>query len=194
MYTFDEDNIKDQIRKLSPHSRVAIAALCCERSLPNYKRFSLHHNWGKFDVLQNALAKIWTWLEKQNDTDDLIALALQCEEQAPDTNQFESVYVSPALDSAISVSNTLREIVSSKGNYAFEVASLSRDTVDMYIQEIENLYPQDPDLEEKIRMHTLMQAELQMIYADLNYLQTDWSIGELTNRRGCLVSNIGLTL
>jgi uncharacterized tellurite resistance protein B-like protein len=41
-----------------------------------------------------------------------------------------------------------------------QTAVYATDSVDLYVQEIENMAPNDPELERKILMHHLMQREL----------------------------------
>ncbi len=47
-----------------------------------------------------------------------------------------------------------------------------RDSVDMYVQELEDMDPADPELEEKILAHKLMQEELRRQREDLEFLNT----------------------
>ncbi len=51
-----------------------------------------------------------------------------------------------------------------------EAVTLVHDSVDMYVQELEDMDPADPDLEENILGHELMQNELRRQREDLEFL------------------------
>lgn len=59
------------------------------------------------------------------------------------------------------------------------------DSIDLYVQEIEQMVPQDPALEAKILGHHLMQRELARQDRDLTVLESGGAsaIGELLSRR-----------
>ena len=56
---FDESGLIARLAKLPNEWRVAFAALCAERQLPNYVRFSTRSGLGNPGVLREALASIW---------------------------------------------------------------------------------------------------------------------------------------
>jgi uncharacterized protein YjaG (DUF416 family) len=89
---------------------------------------------------------------------------------APDTEDFETVYVSSALDAAASAGLVLDYVLEGSTSSIVEIASLCRDTVDMIAQERENMDSSDPKLEERISSHPLMQAELKRQRTDLQSL------------------------
>ncbi len=78
----------------------------------------------------------------------------------PDTENFGTIFCSSALDAANSVSLMLEFILKNDVNHCVTVASLSIDTVDMYIQEMDHLEFNGPESEMKVLAHPLMQREL----------------------------------
>lgn len=84
----------------------------------------------------------------------------ECEENIPDTEDFDSIFVSSALDASTSIVALLRDTDSIATDVVVEIASFARDTVDMYVQELESMEFYGAELEEKILKHPLMQAEL----------------------------------
>lgn len=158
---FDEGRLRSQLNELDPARRMTFALSCAERLLPNYRRFALENNWGNEDALRQALDFGWTCL-LMGVADASVAASLQdaCAEEAPDTEAFESLLVSAALDAANSAANVAALPVTPSVELVVEIATFARDSVDLYTQEIEGMPSVASDLEERIRMHPLMQAEL----------------------------------
>lgn len=171
METFDEDRLRQSVARLDPWKRVAFMALCCERMVPNYDRFTADSGFGDSLVLRRGIDAAWYWLESDRVPDDLKSVRERAEQQAPNTEDFSSPFTSAALDAANAVASVLDAVSEPEGADAVEVASLARDTVDLYVQEIENLGPNARGLEETIRRHPLMQAELGRQREDLAYLE-----------------------
>lgn len=174
METFDEDRLRQSLARLDPWKRVAFMALCCERMVPNYNHFTADSGFGDSLALRRGVDAAWSWLESNRAPDHLKAVRERVEQQVPDTEGFSSPFTSAALDAANAVASMLDAVSQPEGADAVEVASLARDTVDLYVQEIENLDPNDLGLEEAIRRHPLMQAELLRQREDLAYLER-WS-------------------
>jgi len=171
METFDEDRLRQSLTRLDPWRQVAFMALCCERMVPNYDRFAADSGFGDSQVLRRGIDAAWSWLESDRAPDDLKSIRAQVEQQAPNTEDFSSPFTSAALDAANAVASLLEAVDDPDGADPVEVASLARDTVDLYVQEIESLDPNDRGLEDAIRRHPLMQAELRRQRDDLAYLE-----------------------
>lgn len=171
METFDEDRLRQSLTRLDPWKRVAFMALSCERMVPNYDRFSAGSGFGDPQVLRRGIDAAWSWMESAQVPDDLKSVRAQVEQQAPNTEDFSSPFTSAALDAANAVASLLDAIDELDSADPVEVASLARDTVDLYVQEIENWDPNDRNLEDAIRCHPLMQAELRRQRNDLDYLE-----------------------
>jgi len=83
-------------------------------------------------------------------------------EVASDTEEYEINLVSSALDASASISLLMQYFTDGNIDHIIEMASLARDSVDMYIQDIECVNPYSSDLESRILKHPLMQCELTM--------------------------------
>ena len=157
---FDPDYIYDQLSRLSSIHAVAFAASCCERMLPNYRRFQDQVGWGDTILLRTALDQAWQVVSAGNiPREYLRSLVEQCDHVTPDTEVFTTSLVSHALDASAAISETLELCVDGDLSHALRVATSSRDTVDMYIQKLEDLQPEDSQFEEKILNHPLMVRE-----------------------------------
>lgn len=194
-YYFDETKIASRLKQLDHRSQVAFALSCVERMLPNYRAFQREHGWGNVQALIQGVEFAWKWIDGLIiPSARLSEVGAACYEQAPDTEDFQSQFVSPALDAATATTVLLDLIQTGDSAKALEIASLSRDTVDMFVQELEEMQANSPSLEEQIRLHPLMQAELERQNGDLDALEAGANIGELKLKwKSPTISNIGLS-
>ena len=190
--TYDEGEMGRDLGQLDKRSRVAFGLSCAERMLPNYRAFVREQRWGDVTILRRALDRAWSWLGGEPLTDDLVGLRRACEAQAPDTEDYDSILVSSALDAANAAALVLDLIQTGDVERAVEVSTLARDTVDMYVQEIAGILPTAADLEERIRLHPLMQEEIARQLADLQLLRGSWTVGQIRHWFAPEVSNIGI--
>lgn len=172
MEHFDNEKLRQEIGALSHWKRVTFMAACCERMLPNYRSFTMETGHGDPNLLSEALAEVWHWIETDQLPNSVISLVELCEQQAPDTIKFSSIYTSAALDAANSIATTLEALADASEDQALEVASLARDTVDLFVQQQYDLDPSSQDFEEQIVQHSLMQAELLAQRQSLEYLKS----------------------
>lgn len=193
--SYNEQQLRMGLAALDLRSSVAFALSCAERLLPNYRAFVREHSWGDARPLRNALDGAWAWLRGDGlGADGLAALSDACATEAPDTENFDSLLVSPALDAANAASLVADLIITGDKAKAAEVAVLALDTVDMYVQEIAEIPANAPDLEDRIRLHPLMQREISRQLEDIRLLTMQWNEQDLFKRWSSQqTSNIGLT-
>lgn len=173
MEHFDPRKMRNVLRTLPPWKRVAFMGSCCERMLPNYLTFSSETGYGDVTQLNRGLAEVWRWVETNQAPNDVDALVQACEQQGPDTAEFRSIYTSAALDAANSIATTLEALGEATEDRAIEVASLARDTIDLFVQQWNDLDPNDSEIERRIVESPLMQSELKMQRQCLERLSDD---------------------
>lgn len=177
---FDPEHIRTLANKLSREGKLAFALSCSERLYPNYLAFASQSGWGQPQVIRHSLDFGWRVLEGVPvDIDELVRLRRIVREAAPETGDFDSMLVSPALDAASVAELLLNIIEADNADDVVQIAALCRDTVDMYVQELENMSPAAPDIEERILKHPLMQQELRRQNNDINELSALSSSPEL---------------
>jgi uncharacterized protein len=175
------------LKPLSFQNRLIFGALTCEKLYPNYEYFSQNTSWGNGQILQNAISVIYqsvfrndlfSEVEIQNLIDEVEGIT-------PDTEDFEGILVSFALDACTSVLSTLNFIIDSETENIVDVATFARDTVDMYIQERDDLDANDKMIEIKIEQDIFMQKEKQRQYSVIKLLseKNDITDGQLQNLR-----------
>jgi uncharacterized protein len=171
--SFDPDRLKRALEALPPRHRVAFAAACCERLLPNYAAFARIARWGDPRVLREALDFIWGEIGKpRSDRRNVRQMIARCEELVPDTESFSADYTSAAVDASTAILETLDALLDASPQRVVDVASVCRDTVDMFVHERDDLdFNTDPDFEAKIAGDPLMVTELARQAAVLRQLQ-----------------------
>jgi uncharacterized protein len=100
-------------------------------------------------------------------------LSKKCYELTPDSEDFGSVLVSYAIDAGVAVFETLLCCLDNEAQHLVDTASVSRDAVDLFIQERDHMNYSDLDFEEKILADSLMQKELYKQLNDLELLKTN---------------------
>jgi uncharacterized protein YjaG (DUF416 family) len=187
------------LKPLSFQKRLIFGVLTCEKLYPNYVYFSRNTSWGDEAVLQNAISIIYqnvfrndlfSGVEIQNLIDEVEGIT-------PDTENFEGILVSFALDACTSVLSTLNFIIDSETENIVDVATFARDTVDMYTQERDNLDMSDKMIEIKIEQDIFMQKEKQRQYNVIKLLSekneiTDSQLQNLREIQPQLIVDISL--
>lgn len=195
---FNPDELRPLLASLTRLQRLTFGIACSERLYPNYLVFAGEQGWGEPEPLREALDLAWNVvLGRPSSSETIRRLVKRVEAAEPEPGDFETVLASSALDAAMAAGLVLKLLEADAPEVVIEIASLCRDTVDMYIQDREALDLNDAALEEKILLHRLMQAELQRQREDLRILAgTPWSSAEASLRkeawRAPKVGNLGL--
>lgn len=147
-----------------PH-RLAFSASCCERAYPNYVRFFHLAHWGGPATLRTALDTVWDHIEGSDRIfDDLVELEQKCEFVTPDLDNFSTpdidVQAAAAQEAAFMVRLLLQLSRDKQRSHVISITTFAADTIDMYVQVIEQLDPADPQLDEKVAHHPLTVQEI----------------------------------
>jgi uncharacterized protein len=187
------EEVKNNLLKVSTDKgRVLFAALICERLYPNYVAFQKTFEWGNHEVLQEGIALIRQYLIKEDlfEASEIEDIIERVDMITPSTEDFSGIVTSFALDACNSVYCTLRYLIDKNVDNIADVASFARDTVDMYIQEVDDINANDPKIEEKIERNKFMVHEkkaqrelLKKIMAINIEGLTDRMIDELTDKK-----------
>src|SRR5436309_2969418 len=106
---FDERSLAAGLQGLPDLHRVAFAACCCERMLPNYAAFTIMEGWGQLETLRGYLNDIWAAVAGAKlEAREVEERDSGWESLAPDTEDFHSVFTSAALNAAVAITDTLR--------------------------------------------------------------------------------------
>jgi hypothetical protein len=174
---FDEVRLTKRLEALPPGHRTAFAASCCERMLPNYAAFSRVEGWGRPETLRGALDEVWAILGGRPAREEHVrALVETCVELAPDTEDFQSLFVSAAGDAAAAVAYTLESCLDADAGSVATVGRLATETLDQYLWRVNDpltgVHAADADFEAQMLKAPLMLAELDRQDRDIRLLQT----------------------
>jgi hypothetical protein len=145
---------------LDHKQQLAFGASCRERLLPNSSAFQRDTGWGDISPVRRALDFVWSFLYGESiDLDEAEGITAACEAVTPSSDDFESLYVTAAQDACFAVCSLLDCLRQDDVERIVQVATYATDSVDLYVQEVENMAANDPQLERKILAHRLMQRE-----------------------------------
>ena len=171
MLNFDKTLILEKLNIIPESHRIAFAASCCERLLPNYKKFVEVEQWGDYDFFRNLLNQIWNHILGEHMENQSIKQSMEkCFKIVPDSEDFKSIYTSYAIDSGAAVYNTLKYCLEGDLKLLMAVVNSVHATVDLFVQEKHNMNPSDPQLEQKILHDPFMHHDLKKQLDDLNML------------------------
>ncbi|MEH2258927.1 DUF416 family protein [Nostoc sp.] len=135
LYKFDA--LEKELGGLPHLHRIAFAASCCERLLPNYNAFSRLENWGDPSVLRTALNEVWQILQgKPVDAALIRRLIEDCEDVIPDSDDFTSpnlIYDVEAQEAGIAICNTLEACLNPTPQQIIRVANCVTNTIDAFV-------------------------------------------------------------
>lgn len=172
MSAFNGAALKKRLRRLDSKRQLAFGAVCCERMLPNYLAFQQDAGWGDLTPVRKALDCVWASLYGQPlNSQEIRKVTASCEAAAPNSEDFVSLYVTSVQDACFAVCGLLEYLLESDVGKVVQAATYATDSVDLYVQEIENMVPNDPQLEQKILTHPLMQRELAQQEKDLKAIE-----------------------
>src|ERR1700674_1235890 len=104
MLRFDENELRSQLSALPTLYRVAFAASCCERLVPNYHGFFLMERWGDYSAVVRCLDEIWNHLGGATVNEDLHKQLMDaCRQALPDTDDFTSIFTAAALNAGVAI-------------------------------------------------------------------------------------------
>lgn len=162
----------DKLKDWNFYKQAAFAYLTCERLYPNYVYFSQNYDFGNPIVLREAIDYIYDNLFEQNpDKSKIQFLVQKVEENTPDTEDFSVIFVSSALDACTSILDSLDFLIHRDFSKIKSISTYGTDTIDMYIQEIENLdFNTDKEFQNKISNHPLMKREVAIQTGIISFL------------------------
>ncbi|MDQ0473927.1 DUF416 family protein [Labrys wisconsinensis] len=171
MITFDIKMLERRLSNLSYWDRVAFGVSIVERMMGSYNLFCEKNSLDP-SVLQKNLAEIWNFISIKKEDIELSVYIEECDRAAPYPDMYEDDLVSAAMDCAVALASIFRYLEDGEIVYICEVATLSRDSIDMYIQMVERLDSHGSAMELAISQHRLMQCELRNQAEDISFLES----------------------
>lgn len=169
MYSFRKAEIDRKVRELGVRKAMIFGLMTVDRMLPNFMRFSAETGAPGLFILESAIAQLWLSMgdgsfKRRLWTPD------HCARLIPDSEEFDNLFTASAADVAGAIANLLEFHVSSDFSLIVEIASLSRDSVDVFLQYGFDTQILGPELDTEILNHPMMQEELRLQATDLDRL------------------------
>jgi uncharacterized protein YjaG (DUF416 family) len=170
---FDATKLIAELANLPRELRVAFAASCAERLLPNYERFAQKTGSGKTKVLKGALDSVWEDLQGRVVSDIEFASALEkCLSLIPSEEDDPGEYAACAESAAASVAFAIRTRLTGAPQEAVWAAQRAYEAVDHLVMRQFPTGLVGRDFESAAVSHPLVQAELRRQQTDLHDLQS----------------------
>lgn len=173
----DENRLVERLVSLSPERRLAFAASCCERMIPNIDAFILVDGLEDTKACQQALNAVWKWVLGENiSQEDIGYLKKSCQESISDPENFDSIWCGLATNAVSAVMDALDCCLNGSPQSAANTGILADDSIYEYISRVDNPLGgsqiQEPDgfFDKWVVEHPLTKQELQKQEADLELL------------------------
>ncbi len=182
-----------RVRELEGWKAIAFSAALLERMVPNYELFCNAADIEESDVLRKCLNLIWESLLSPKSKINFSLQLEKVEEATPDTADFDSFGVYPAIDAAIGVSACLNLILKQDLQGAVVISKLSQGSVENYL-----LATGEAD-NDNVRIHPLMVFEIEVQAELLDYLVDATNQKEACKHAKTLaleegISNLGIAI
>jgi len=162
----------NKLQTLDIAKQVVFAYLTCERLFNNYAYFSNNFDFGEPSALREAIDFLYLNIfEKNPDKNKINLLIKEVEKNTPDTEDFNTIFVSSALDACSALYHSLLFLIDKDFANISYISTAATDSVDMYIQEIDGLdFNADKNFQQKIDNHSLMRKEVAIQQGIINFL------------------------
>jgi len=153
-----QEKIKQEISLLSHKEKVTLCLMCCNRLSSLYDIFYETVHWGDPSVLSEIRSLATNWLNGSK-----VVPLLQkskIDQVIPDTDAFDSLYVTYALNASAAHAYLLELILKNNQELLGYVLQYCYDTLDYHIQELLDPKCIERIPEEQIENHPLMLNEV----------------------------------
>jgi uncharacterized protein YjaG (DUF416 family) len=168
---YDEKELTARLRALPNRLRVAFAAACAERQLPNYLKF--YHATGQGDqtVLTEALGYVWNDIEQRSTSNRGFPERLEaCMDLLPKGDQESLDDQGFADDAVMAVAYAIRARLTSDAREAVYAADVAHSALDEHVSDALGVQTIGPS-EENTASHPIVQAEFKRELDDLSELE-----------------------
>ncbi len=170
----------DALKKLHFKKQIIFVYLTCERLYRNYTYFSEHFGFGNPIRLRQAIDILRENLLSQNfNRKQIESLITSIDEITPLPEDYDTILASSAMDACGVVHESLYFLLDAVPSRLSDISTFATDTVDMFIQEEENLdFNTDKLFFEKIQNHPLMQREVSIQNGIISFLNKSKDIDD----------------
>ncbi len=170
----------EKLKILDKRKQITFAYLTCERLFRNYLHFSTQYKFGNPILIRNVIDQIRRYINGYELTAaEAKQLINTVSINSPLPEKYDSIYASSALDACTVIIDSLNFIFDENTSRLVDISTMAFDTVDMFIQERDNLdFNVDMEFENKIQNDKLYKTEENIQIGIINYLTKIDSITE----------------
>ncbi|HAU27004.1 MAG TPA: DUF416 domain-containing protein [Alteromonas australica] len=182
-----------RVRALEGWKAVAFSASLLERMIPNYALFCEVSEYEEPANLRSCLDLVWEAITSPKSKFNIGVQLEKVEVGTPDTQDFDTYGVYPAIDAAIGVAAVLNLLAGDDPQGAVVVSKLSQGSVEAY------LLASDEADDDTVKSHPLMEFEIAVQDALLACVEQSSTPKEAAQQLKAIaleegISNIGLAL
>lgn len=173
----NDKKLVDRLTSLSPEGRLAFAASCCERMIPNFEAFVLVDGVEDTKACQHALNAVWKWVSGEKLSQKQIEhIRSRCQEAIADPEMFDSIWSGLATNAVSAIMDALDCCLNGSPQSAANTAILANDSIYEYISKVDKPFGgsqiQEPGgiFDKWIMEHPLKKQEFQKQEADFDLL------------------------
>ncbi|WP_350284654.1 DUF416 family protein [uncultured Croceitalea sp.] len=156
-----EVELGKKLKKLTKRNKLLFAFWVSKRLFNNYVYFNKRMSFGDIDAMLDAINLIEESLKTDTtNIDEVKRVITSIDNNAPDMDDFSTILASFALDSCNSLYESLEYILDEDDSHVINIGTYARDSVHMFVQELEGLDYEDPKFECKMHSNQFMIKEM----------------------------------
>src|SRR5690554_211911 len=166
-------NTFERIRALPMAYQTVMALYLCQRMVPNYELFHHVTGFGDPKPLQGALNAYWDWVWQGKAVKvNFSRWQEKVDEVTPSEHGHDMLGVYPAMDACTALSTLLQGLLDDSSADLVSVAKISQASVAKFLELTEGAEMDAQGRRKLLREHELVQYEIEVQQAILNYLET----------------------
>lgn len=192
-------NTFDRIRALPMAYQTVMALYLCQRMVPNYELFHHVTGFGDPKPLHGALNACWDWVWQEKSVKvNFARWQEKVDDVTPSEHGHDMLGVYPAMDACTAISTLLQGLLDENSADLVSVAKVSQAGVAKFLELTEGAELDAQDRRKLLREHELVQYEIEVQQAILNYLETvaaatDKPTKELVSQVRAMVTDEGVS-
>ncbi|WP_417666140.1 YjaG family protein [Pseudidiomarina sp.] len=192
-------NTFDRIRALPMAYQTVMALYLCQRMVPNYELFHHVTGFGDPKPLHGALNACWDWVWQEKSVKvNFARWQEKVDDVTPSEHGHDMLGVYPAMDACTAISTLLQGLLDQNSADLVSVAKVSQAGVAKFLELTEGAELDAQERRKLLREHALVQYEIEVQQAILNYLETvaaatDKPTKELVSQVRAMVTDEGVS-
>jgi uncharacterized protein len=157
----------DELKTIPQRYRTLFAASCAERLVPTYLAFCIIERWSRPEILEDALEYVWSSIKRGEYEETVVSALIQtCEQLAPDSEDFATLFTGPAINAVGAVYYSLKSLIEDTSEHAQHAGQVAIEAIYDYLYEMSRPYItvgiRDPSMDAWLNDAPLLKSEIQI--------------------------------